>query len=136
MIHRLSRAGSARLQNVKVAECGHWKPVAGAELVEAAELPDKHFRTDAGLYHYKGKRLALNVPVSETEPERLSVQDVKARFDGLPIKLLAQTTQQTESNGHRELWAAMLWVMLVCLLLERFFTIPPPQAQTEGSLDV
>ncbi|MDQ6631379.1 MAG: BatA domain-containing protein [Verrucomicrobiota bacterium] len=124
MMQRLLQSGSKRLQKVSSISVGE---LSGADLQKQWTSVDssapKNIRFQAGVYHSGDKRLAVNRPLSEDEPEILDVSEAKKLFSGLSFQMLQERQKQTDAL-QGEAWRFFLFGLLLFLIGEGILILP------------
>ncbi|MEM6911971.1 MAG: BatA domain-containing protein [Verrucomicrobiota bacterium] len=126
MMQRMLGQGGGKLGSARLAEAGESLPGLEEGVVERLlpEGPGGVQLTQAGLYRYQGRFLALNRPIQETGTEFLEENEVDQVFGSLPYSLFEVGGGQQESLVS-EIWRTFVMVVLLLLLAEAFLSLPP-----------
>jgi hypothetical protein len=107
------------------ADPASWKPVEkGREAVLSASLPLR-----AGIVASGDRLVALNRPLSEDEPARLSAPTLSELFAGLDYRVLTETLEDSRGLTN-EIWRTFLLAMAAALLGEALLCMPGRREQT------
>ena len=122
MIQRMHQEGARRLNAASFVECGGDLP--GSESWEPVEEnADMDPRFTAGAYRTQDRLVAVNRPIAEDQPARISEAKAEELFGPLAVKVV-QEPGGGDNRLQGEAWRFFVIAMLVFLLVEGLLLIP------------
>ena len=120
LVQRLMEEGGRRLGGGVTAECGAWRPASADERWEPVEGGGgSDAAVAAGVYRCGARRVALNRPAAEDDPERVDEARVRALFAPVRVDVVADLAGRGSAPAvQSELWPLLLVLSMLFLLAE------------------
>jgi hypothetical protein len=120
MVQRLLVLGGNRFAPPSMAVAGEWKPGDPQETWTAVETDQRRdWRWHAGVYQSGAKRVALNRPEAENQPEQVAETVVeKELFRGVKVTLMSDAMGMKADSLESEIWPAMIVLMMLFMCAE------------------
>jgi hypothetical protein len=119
MVQRLLVLGGHRFAPPSMAVAGEWKPGDAQETWTSVETDRRHdWRWHAGVYQSGAKRVALNRPEVENQPEQVQGTLLNQLFPGVKLTVMTGAMDMKADSLESEIWPAMIVFMMLFMCAE------------------
>lgn len=120
MTHRLMARGMKSRGDAIEAECGAWRPApTDGPCVSMEGQTGRDPARDAGVYRCGSRRVALNRPAIEDDPEVLDSGRIPALLPSVKVRVYEEAAGKGEGEGSQsEIWPLCLVLAILCLMAE------------------
>jgi len=123
MLQRLLETGTRRWQRSTQLTVGNLSMAdSQRKWTSVAAKGGRDIATEAGIYENQGRRVAANLPDSESRPTRMEPDALLTLFSDLEVSMFQET--EGNSNLQGEAWRLFLAGMLVFLMIEGLLILP------------
>ena len=136
MMQRLLVQGSRRLSPPTQEIVGEWKPADPQETwLSADPATPRDWRWNAGIYQNGPRRIALNPPVSEIDPDVIDPARIRELLPGSKVEVLAGAVDVKADHLQSEIWPLLIVVAMLAMCVEMWLAtskglLPPPTRTT------
>ena len=119
MVQRALQQGSRRLSPPSQEIVGEWKPADPAETwTNAAQDSPRDWRWHAGIYQSGQRKIALNPPVAEIDPDVINTEKIKELLPGLKLDVLAGAVDVKADHLQSEIWPLLVVFAMLAMCIE------------------
>ena len=119
MVQRALQQGSRRLSPPSQEIVGEWKPADPAETwTNAAQDSPRDWRWHAGIYQSGQRKIALNPPVAEIDPDVINTEKIKELLPGLKLDVLAGAVDIKADHLQSEIWPLLVVFAMLAMCIE------------------
>ena len=119
MTQRILLLGGARLAPPTLGIAGAWKPEDPAETWSPADAASgKDWRWHAGIYQSGAKKVALNRPEIEDEPDIVPEERIKELLKGPKLTILSGALDLKADRLQSEIWSIMIVIAMLAMCAE------------------
>jgi hypothetical protein len=119
MTQRLLTMGARRLAPPLIETVGNWKPVESDESWTSLDTSGPHdWRWNAGVYQSGAKRIALNRPKLEDDPDVIDAPQIKALLPNAKLEILSSAIEVKADNLQSEIWPLLVVLAMAAMCVE------------------
>ena len=119
MVQRALQQGSRRLSPPSQEIVGEWKPTDPAETwTSVVQDSPRDWRWHAGIYQSGQRKLALNPPVAEIDPDVINTEKIKELLPGLKLDVLAGAVDVKADHLQSEIWPLLVVLAMLAMCIE------------------
>ena len=98
---------------------GEWKPADPAETWTSVDPESpKDWRWHAGIYQSGQRKIALNPPVAEIDPDVINTEKIKELLPGLKLDVLAGAVDVKADHLQSEIWPLLVVLAMLAMCVE------------------
>ena len=119
MTQRLLIQGSRRLSPPILETVGNWKPAEADETWTSVDPTTTHdWRWNAGIYQNGPRRIALNRPTSEDDPDFINSAKVKELLPNAKLDVLSGALELKADRLQNEIWPMLVVLAMIFMIME------------------
>ncbi len=137
MTQRMLLQGSRRLSPPVLETVGNWKPADAEETWTPVDSSTPHdWRWNAGIYQNGPRKIALNRPASEDDPDFINAAKIKELLPNAKLDVLSGALELKADRLQNEIWPLLVVLAMIFMVMEMVLAtskgmLPPrPRAAT------
>ncbi len=135
MTQRLLQQGSRRLSPPILETVGNWKPADPAETWTSTDTATPHdWRWNSGIYQSGARKIALNRPASEDDPDFINAAKIKELLPNAKLDVLSGALELKADRLQNEIWPMLVVLAMVFMIMEMVLATSkamlPPRPRT------
>jgi hypothetical protein len=122
-VQRMLALGGRRLTDIRMDECGTWRPSGEQEHWTCVDADGKDPRWQAGVYASGTRTIALNCPREEESADVVPADEVKSLLGEVPVQIIGESLVRKDDRLQSEIWHGFLCFSLLCCVGESFLLL-------------
>jgi hypothetical protein len=115
MTQRLLQQGSRRLAPPLNGIVGEWKPSEQESWTSLQKEPALDWRWNAGVYQQNLRKLALNRPAEEHDPDVVTAERIKKLLPNVKLEILSGAIEVKADALQNEIWPMLVVLMMLAM---------------------